>query len=275
MQVTALVPWYGSNRILASRVGDLLKNCSWVGVPFAGGMSELAHIPARTLLVNDLHRHVINLANVLSCEKRRCEFLKKVKNLAFHPDTLRGSQIACQAADASPRWWEFADSEQRLQIAVCYFVSQWMGRSGKAGCDDEFKGGLPVRWTASGGDSNTRYRSAVKSLAAWGRIMRRCNFTVLDFQDFLTKCKDQPGHGIYCDPPFPAGGECYKHKFTPLLHQVLRNNLLRFAKTKVVVRYYDHPLVRELYPEGEWRWHFLEGRKQTNEVAPEVLLEKN
>lgn len=47
-RITTLVPWYGSNRTLAENVGAALKGCSWVGVPFAGGMCELGHIEART-----------------------------------------------------------------------------------------------------------------------------------------------------------------------------------------------------------------------------------
>jgi hypothetical protein len=39
-----------------------------------------------------------------------------------------------------------------------------------------------------------------------------------------------------------------------------------------VCRFYDVPLVRELYPADRWEWRHLEGRKQTNEAAPEVLL---
>jgi hypothetical protein len=42
---------------------------------------------------------------------------------------------------------------------------------------------------------------------------------------------------------------------------------------RVVCRFYDHPLVRELYPEQRWTWrHLAGGRKQTNGDAPEVLL---
>lgn len=37
----------------------------------------------------------------------------------------------------------------------------------------------------------------------------------------------------------------------------------------------DHPLVRELYPESAWTWNRFDGRKQTNDAAPEVLLVRN
>jgi hypothetical protein len=62
--VTSIAPWFGSNRTLAENVGKLLRGCSWVGVPFAGGMSELLHITAPSVLVSDLHTHVLNLAAV-------------------------------------------------------------------------------------------------------------------------------------------------------------------------------------------------------------------
>ena len=45
--------------------------------------------------------------------------------------------------------------------------------------------------------------------------------------------------------------------------------LERFAKTKVVARFYDHELIRELYAPGRgWVWHELTGgKKQTNAGA--------
>jgi hypothetical protein len=32
--VTALAPWFGSNRILAENVGKAVAGSSWVGIPF-------------------------------------------------------------------------------------------------------------------------------------------------------------------------------------------------------------------------------------------------
>lgn len=42
--ITALAPWFGSNRMLARYVGEELAGCQWVGVPFAGGMAEIFQI---------------------------------------------------------------------------------------------------------------------------------------------------------------------------------------------------------------------------------------
>lgn len=264
MKTTALAPWYGSNRMLAPIVGKELRGCKWVGVPFAGGMSELAHIKASTIVVSDLHRHVINLARVVQSDEFRPQLIAALEANPFHQDALAASQYRCMAHERP--------CAPDLQSAIDYFTVCWMGRSAKAGTDSEFKGGLPVRWSATGGDSNTRYRSAIESLEAWGAIMRRCNFVVQDIFEFLDNVKDLDGHGLYLDPPFPGPGDDYKHKFTEAQHRELAKRLRMFRFCRVVCRFYDVPLIRELYPGPHWTWSLLEGRTQANKSAPEVLI---
>jgi hypothetical protein len=54
----------------------------------------------------------------------------------------------------------------------------------------------------------------------------------------------------------------------------LAERLTAFRSALVVCRFYDHPLIRKLYPPGgkHWRWEFFEGRRQTNDSGPEVLI---
>lgn len=164
---------------------------------------------------------------------------------------------------------------------MAYFVCAWMARNGKAGCSDEFSAGLSIRYEAQGGDSAVRYFSAVNSLRDWRRVLRKATFTVLDVHKFLAKCQDESDHGVYCDPPFPGAGQAYLHNpgegaEEVLWHRRLAEALLTFDRTRIVCRFYDHPLIRELYPESNgWTWNKLTGRKQTNENAPEVLLVRN
>jgi DNA adenine methylase len=40
----------------------------------------------------------------------------------------------------------------------------------------------------------------------------------------------------------------------------------------VVVRFGDHPLIRELYPESHWTWVRQTSRAQSNDDVREVLL---
>ncbi|MES2788154.1 MAG: hypothetical protein V4719_00935 [Planctomycetota bacterium] len=106
--------------------------------------------------------------------------------------------------------------------------------------------------------------------------MRRCTFETMDALDFLARCEDTEGHGIYGDPPFPGVGLRYKHN--PGAdeigwHSRLAAAVSRFTFTRVVMRFYDHSLIRELYPESRWTWRMLKGRDQANNGdKPEVLL---
>lgn len=270
MSVTTISPWFGSNRMLAPIVGKTIGKCDWCGVVFAGGMAEVPYIQARAMLVNDLHKDIINLARVVAHRESREWLVAAAQAKVFHPDELADAQNACKTLPPPPI--NFADPARALE----YFVCVWMGRSANAGTDGEFDGKIAVRFTASGGGSNVRYRSAIDSLEAWSQTLMRCEFTVLDFREFLKKCHDREGHAVYSDAPFPDAGDDYRHKFTVADHRDLAKRLSSFNVARVVARFYDHKLIRELYPESEWKWEYLSGRDQANnDTKPEVLLTRN
>jgi hypothetical protein len=231
-------------------------------------MPELLHIKAPTIVVGDVHRHVINLARVASHPGYGRWLIRELRRVLFHPDTLRAAQRDCAENIGLLK----GDSPLHPGLARSYFIAVWMGRSAMAGTKKEFRGKLPVRWTASGGDSATRYWSAVRSLAVWKRVFQRCNFVVEDCFAFIGKVRDISDSGLYCDPPFPDAGDNYKHRFTEAQHRQLAGVLAGFESARIVCRFYDHALIRELYPEGHWTWRRLVGRKQSNAKAPEVLL---
>ncbi len=273
MTISALAPWYGSNRMLAPNVGAALKGCRWVGIPFAGGLSEVAEIKAPTIVCNDLHKHLINLALIAADPIYGPKLYRRLRRMPFHPWILEAAQRACATYD--PPNPLGGDMEARLNFAVDYFVCCWMGRSAKAGADGEFKGGLPVRWNANGGDSAVRFSSAVQSLRPWRRILERCNFVCEDAFDFLEKCKDESGHAIYSDAPWPEDGDKYVHRFTESDQRRLANKLVTFNQCRVVVRFGDHPLIRELYPEDKWQWHRHDSRTAANKAKSEALITRN
>jgi len=82
----------------------------------------------------------------------------------------------------------------------------------------------------------------------------------------------QPGHGIFADPPWPHDGNQYKYKFTEQEQRKLAQVLGCFGQARVVVRYGDHPMIRELYPESRWHWQRFTGRTAANKAKTEVLL---
>ncbi len=264
MKQERLAPWFGSDCMMSKEYAKPLEGCEWVGVLFAGGMSIVPHIKARGLLVNDLHRDIINLAKVTADDAARAYLIKELDadTTIFHPDVLKMAQDICKGGPPV----------ESVTRAICYFISVWMGRSGHAGTESEFDGNLSMRFTASGGGSNVRYRSAVQSLEAWGAALKRCEFSCLDWRVFLEKCQNRPKHGLYVDAPWPKDGGDYVHKFTEQDQRDLAAELSKWDLMRVVVRYGDHPLIRELYPESKWTWKLLTSRTQGNNGKAEAMI---
>jgi len=258
------VQWFGANTENAELPGTLLDGCRWVGIPFAGGMSEVPFFTAKQILVNDAHHHIINLCRVVSCERGRAWLAESADAMPYHPEVLRQAQ-------AKARDWD-PETETDWYAALAYFVVVWMGRGGKAGTDGELDGKLPIRWNADGGGSNRRYRTAIEALEAWGDAFRRCEFTCMDAVKFLERVDDRTGHGLYIDAPWPDAGDVYQHKFTGADQRRLATKLSQFTRTRVVVRFGEHPLIRELYLDTYWHWIPLESRTQANERKPEFLI---
>lgn len=268
MRINALAQWFGGNRMLADSVGRALGRLRWCGVPFAGGCPELPHIRTGAGVANDLHRHVINLARVVRDDALVEQLVRRLDGLLFHPDELAEAQRRCRERDQRNCIGDAPD----VAWAADYFAACWMGRGGHAGKRGEFDQSLSLRWTPNGGDSAVRFRSAIESLRDWHRTLRNWSFTCIDAFDFINKVRDADGHGLYVDAPWPDAGDDYRHAFTPEQQARLAEVLARFALTRVVVRYGDHPLIRELYPPPRWTWLSQTSRNQRNGATAEVLI---
>lgn len=268
MRINALAQWFGGNRMLAESVSRALGPLRWCGVPFAGGCPELPHIRTAAGVANDLHRHIINLARVVRDDGLVEQLVRRLDGLLFHPDELAEAQRRCRERERSGQIGDAPD----IDWAADYFAACWMGRGGHAGKRGEFEQTLSLRWTSSGGDSAVRFRSATESLRDWHRALRNWSFTCLDGFEFLDNVRDVDGHGLYVDAPWPDAGDDYRHAFTREQQAQLAEALTRFARTQVVVRYGDHPLIRELYPEPRWTWLEQTSRNQRNGATDEVLI---
>lgn len=283
MKTTAIAQWYGSNRTLAATVGKQLGKLDWCGVPFCGGCPELSHIKARTGMASDLHRHIINLARVIRNPELNADLRKRLDATLFHPDELEAAQRSCLDREAENVGYGalFGYPEMdpqrpadyaNIEWAYDYAISTWMGQGGRGGCPGEFEQKQSMRWTASGGDSCTRFRSFADSLEAWNVALRPWNFVCMNAFKFLEECKDNEGHGVYTDPPWVEEGGGYTHPFTERMHRDLAKRQAQFKTARVVVRYGDCPLIREIYPASNWNFIEQTSRAQTNDDVNEVLI---
>jgi site-specific DNA-adenine methylase len=284
--ITTLVPWFGNNRTNAHMPAQLLAECNHVTIPFAGGMPEVAHFrPTVQLLVCDLHDDLLHLARVVRDE---CDDLAAMlEERLFHPGELEQAASRLAIARENNDGALFASSPKPeyddVLRAADYFTVAWMGRSAASGTAGELNTGLAVRYSGSGGSSVTRFRNAVAGLQAWRETLKRCQFVRQDCFTTLANVfslgvRGTQGIGIYCDPPWPDDGDCYRFAFSEQHQRRLAKMLMDMGTNgfhiSTVVRFGDHPLIRELYPASDWIWHMADGRTQANTNKREVFLER-
>lgn len=290
MKVTAVANWFGSARQSAQRVGEVMGKRSLIIVPFAGGMSELPYFDAPKMVVNDRHRHVINLARVLADHELGPELYRRLRRAAFHPDTLSLAQTHCSILDvqfaemdSDNLFDRFAIGELNridsggqpdLNWAYSYAICTWMGRGGNSGTTSEFGGSLPIRYSPNGGGSAQRFSNWVASIPAWRRTLRKCEFSTDDALKMIAAGHDDTSVGYYVDAPWPDAGDGYAVRFSERNQRALAGMLALLSKSRIVVRFGDHPLIRQLYPRDRWQWIEFDNRAQSNGTFKEVLLVK-
>ena len=267
-RLTALAPWFGAKRNLASQIIAELDRHTAYWEPFCGSMAVLlAKPPCAMETVNDLHGDLINLARVIQAPQDGPTLYRRLRR------TLMVEQIHRQARQRMSA--PFSEGWER---AYWYFIDSWLGRNGVSGTSS-YNNGFCVRFTRGGGHAARRFASAIDSIPAWRRRLRQVTILQLDAFDLLRRIADEAGTAIYVDPPYLVKGARYVHDFEPDDHRRLAEALARFRNTRVVVSYYDHAALAELYP--GWSRRTIEvskalahaGRRGTNDTrATEVLL---
>lgn len=269
MKIKAIAPWFGGKRTLAPDIVRALGTHSAYWEPFCGSLAVLLAKPESSHeTVNDLHGDLINLARVISDDRYEvlCDRLSRVlcdeRRRDESIDLLRGT-------------------EDPIDRAFHYFIINWFGRNGFSGTVGNDKSSFAVRWTPNGGHGGQRFASAVNSIPAWHERLRRVTILQRDAFEVIAKIDDHPKVAIYCDPPYFEKAARYKHDFDDEAHSRLANYLSRFEYARVVVSYYDHPRLNELYDSEQWvridctmgkGLHNAGRRGTTGKTAPEILL---
>lgn len=267
MLYTAIQPWFGSKRTLAPRIIAELGEHSTYWEPFCGSMAVMLSKPAaRMETVNDLHGELINLARVI---RDRC------KGPALYRRLRR--VLASPAAQAEAT--ELLGKGDAIDRAENYFVHSWLAMNGVSGTSKN-NVNFCRRYTSNGGAPAKRWAGAVLSIPAWRRRLRTVTILCDDAFKMLQRIEDKAGTVIYADPPYLTKGAKYLHDFTPADHQRLADLLNRFTQTRVVVSYYAHPDLADLYR----GWTLVDcsltktmvasGKRdgKNKAIAPEVLL---
>lgn len=271
MPVTAISPWFGSKRNLALAIVAELGPHRAYWEPFCGSMAVLLAKPAAAMeTVNDLHGDLVNLARVNRDSRTGPKLYRRLRRTLLSRELFEESAAVIRSATSA--------ATVDLDRAYHWFVVSWFGRNGVAGTAN-YNAGFCVRYTANGGHAAKRFASAVESIPAWRRRMRSVTILSDDGLELIERIEDSPGTAIYCDPPYLVKGARYVHDFADEDHVRLAEALRRFRRARVVVSYYDHPRLAQLYPGWTKRTFEVskamahQGRRGENDTrAVEVLL---
>lgn len=258
-KIGALAPWFCASRTLAPIIAQEIGRPRLFWNEFCGSLAvTLAVAPCVNETVNDLHGDIINLARVVQREGSAVRLFDRVQRTMMHESVFDEAAARFRGRGHVP-----ATDEPDEDRAYDYLVSSWLGRNGVAGTSS-YNQGFCVRYTANGGHAAKRFRSVAESIPAWYDRLR--NVTVLNrnARDTIPRIDDREDTVVYLDPPYVEKGAGYVHDFAPasptakgkrvdaggvplMTHGELRDLLARFRRARIIVSYYDHPLVRELY----------------------------
>lgn len=271
-KITALVPWFGAKRTMSKAIVEEIGPHSNYWEPFCGSMAVLLAKPmSRTEVVNDLHCDLVNLARCIQDANVGPALYRRLRRVLSSQDLFADALAVVR--NGPP-----ADGLD-IDRAFSYFVASWQGMNGVAGTST-FNTNFARRFSSLGGDAGVRWHGAVRSIPAWRKRIERVQVLNSDGIELCEKIEDREGTVIYCDPPYLVKGAKYFHDFSGNDHFRLAKALGRFNKTRVVVSYYEHPSLQDLYP--GWSKRFVDvakslvnqgKRDQTGGTkAPEVLM---
>lgn len=270
MKIKAIAPWFGGKRTMAPTVIQELGKHADYWEPFCGGLSVLLAKPvSRNETVNDLHGDLINLARVIQDPPSGAQLYRRLRRTLFCEGWHKECQEALKQGESDP-----------VIRAYLYFVKSWQGMSGIAGTS-RAESKLSIRYTSTGGSPSVRFQNAVSSIPAWMKRLRMVRILNRDAFEVIENIPDECGVAIYCDPPYIVKGSSYKHDLAESDHARLASLLSRFTRSRVVVSYYEHEMLGDLY--AGWTKVSVKARKAmvcqsardmkgVDAPAPEVLI---
>lgn len=271
-----LVPYFGAKGVLGARIAEELGQHRAYYEPCCGSMAVLGHKPESAMeTVNDLNAELINLARVIQHAELGPKLYRLCRRTLVHENLYEEAKDRCKA-----RWdtGEEPDAPD-LDRAFDYYVTSWMGRNGVTGTHSSNQN-FAMRYTHGGGSPGKRWCTAARSINWWRRRLASVMITNRDMFEMIEQIQDDAANAIYIDPPYVTKGAKYLHDFMDSDHARLAELATWFTRTRVVISYYDHPLVRELYA----GWTFVDcamnkalvnmGQREEGKTvtAPEVLI---
>lgn len=237
---------------------------------FGGSGAVIMNSQFDQRIYNDLDDDVVNFFEVLQCDKKRAQLLRKLENTPMSRsifDELHEYYVkqgfSFVGMDSVKRAW-----------ALFYKSSYSFGgkiRNGGFGATVSDRQGCK---------EIKRYFGILRDFSKLGNFWKGTIIENLPFERLISVYKNRPGIVFYADPPYVGTEGYYSKNFADHEHFTLATALTQ-SPAAAVVSYYDCDTVRSLYlPEDGWRYVEITatknslGRSKENSTVTELLIIK-
>lgn len=279
--IRSILPYFGGKRTLAPRiVAEFGPHVAYCEGCAGSAAVMLAKNEASMEIANDLYGSVVNLGRVLS-SSRWVELRDRCSRILMHEGLFLECKQRVRETEhvVAPSMDDIGD--EHVDAAVAFFVRSWMGRNGNAGTT-EGNATMARRFTSNGGSGGLRWHQAVESIEGWHNRLMRVQWMQMPVVDLVERLDDTKDWVLYLDPPYLKKGAKYVCDFAAEDHARLAEAANAKKRCRVLVSYYDDPMLDDLYPPDRWTKLSLPmnkglvnaGARKSGEVviAPEVLL---
>ena len=248
-----LIPYIGGKHRIASQLAVFLRatGAQTVVDVFGGSGAVLLNSGFQKRIYNDADGDLVNLFRVLANDAQRAALLRRLRQLPMSrrifDDDYRGYL---------QNGFSFAYLADPVERARATFYRHHLSFGGKTR-----SGGF----TCSTGDRGKlkeayRYRNALRRIVEMAQFWRETVIENLHYSEAISIYGRRPGVVLFCDPPYVETENLYSHRFSRADHTFLANQLSDCV-APAVCTYYDHPLIRSLYPADRWTWTGIESTK--------------
>jgi DNA adenine methylase len=259
------IPYIGSKNKIISLLSKKLhatgKQCL-VDV-FGGSGSVTLRSGFSKRIYNDVNSDMVNLFRVMSDPKSRMKLLKQLKwcppsreiynserQLHLHNNHSFGS-VGC--------------SVTRARMTFYRHIYAFGGKIRTGG------------FIVSTSDRNRikeimKYSNVLRKFSEYGAFFSETVIEHLDFSLLIKKYGDRDNVVLFVDPPYPGFDTYYSNNLSMNQHFQLANILLTVA-APVICTFYDHSLVRKLYPAELWDYEIVKGLKNYQQGGNKTIDE--
>jgi len=259
--MNALLNYVGGKHRIAARLGVYLHNTgadTLVDV-FAGSAAVILNAGFKKNIYNDISGDLVCFFTTIAYPPSRVQLYRRLKYMPasrqIFDELYTGYRANCFSFSYLPP----------IERAAAVFYRHQFAFGGKVR-----SGGFQVTTAKDreGIKEIVRYRNNLRRIIRLGKLFETVMIENLHYQECISLYGKKTNHVLFIDPPYVETEHYYSGQRFRTADHVFLAHQLRDVKASVVCTYYDNPVVRELYPESNWRWEHIESIKNSSSTIP-------